>query len=511
MKIVRRNNLIQVVPWAPVLEAPLTFQRRSKQKEWPYRLKMIPEYLYVKDEDGTGYIHGGLFRRVERILRAHRIPFEVVDERGKLPVPRFDRLGALREKQDVVLAAVCSSHGGIIKCPTGWGKTYLICQLPRLYPGHKILVLTPRQPVVKSIYERMCEGEEDSDDPLKISAVYAGRTYMPESDIIVCCTSSIHRIDSEWPDIIIFDEVHGSGTDKIRMGMMHFSASRLFGFSATPEGRHDDADLQTEALFGELICDISYKEAQADGTVPAIQVRVVKVACDEITFKTDSAKERSGYWRNAYRNDLIVAAANCPEFEGQQMLILVKTVEHAIILHNQLRDFALVYGGLNKQRLANLIEWGILDITGYNTQENALAYQEYAEDMQTRIDQGEEDLQVISYGDYLLNLVHKVWKKVDVAQMEEDFRAGKVRRVIATTIWREGVDFPDLPIVIRADGMSGVIASLQMAGRLCRLSEHQKILIDFEDDFGYVYYRRYQERIKHYESQGWEVLHDWRP
>lgn len=505
--ITRRNNLLLLSPWKQELAEPLSFKRRIKQDTWPFKVVYRKEKLYTKNEDNSAFTYGGFFKRIIRTLGTYRIPYTVVDERDPLPSPQFDRLGSLREKQDIVLASMCASYGGVVKCPTGWGKSFLICQLARMYPGSKILVLTPKQPVVKSLYKRLCDAEATESNKLKISAVYAGKRYMPDSDIIVCSSLSVHKIDSEWPDLVIFDEVHGAGTTRLLSDITEFAASRMFGFSATPEGRHDNADLQIEALFGEVICNIAYTTAQADGTVPAVQVRLVRVTGPSITYTTDVDKDRQGYWCNTVRNEKIAESARSHDIKDRQTLILVKTVEHAFILKNLLPEFTLVHGPIDQGRVRQLIKLGVLSTAKYSTQEAALAYQEYvarfAPTPETRVKQ--------TYADFLVDRIHKAIGKVNISAMDEAFRIGEIKKVIATTVWREGVDFPDLSVVIRADGMSGVIASLQMAGRLCRISEQQKILIDFTDEFGDTFERRYMARLKHYKTQGWEMMHDWTP
>jgi superfamily II DNA or RNA helicase len=114
---------------------------------------------------------------------------------------------------------------------------------------------------------------------------------------------------------------------------------------------------------------------------------------------------------------------------------------------------------------------------------------------------------------YMKLLLRTTWKEYgtpDKDKIRKDFESGDLQKVIATTVWKEGVDFPDLEVVIRADGMSGYIVGIQMGGRLTRLSPKDKILIDFNDDFGPKLQDRADRRFDHYRKEGWQI-ENWDP
>ena len=69
------------------------------------------------------------------------------------------------------------------------------------------------------------------------------------------------------------------------------------------------------------------------------------------------------------------------------------------------------------------------------------------------------------------------------------------------------VDFPDLEILIRADGMAGNIPCVQIGGRLSRkiAGKERGILIDFLDKFDRRLLAKSNTRVKHYTNEGWEI------
>ena len=104
-------------------------------------------------------------------------------------------------------------------------------------------------------------------------------------------------------------------------------------------------------------------------------------------------------------------------------------------------------------------------------------------------------------------------KKPDLEQLEEDLLQGKLKRIICTGTWKEGVDFPDLAGLVRFDGGAGDIGSEQIPGRLSRIgSDGQKtdaILIDAQDNFGRRYQDRSAKRRRVYTKNGWKIVKLW--
>jgi len=98
-------------------------------------------------------------------------------------------------------------------------------------------------------------------------------------------------------------------------------------------------------------------------------------------------------------------------------------------------------------------------------------------------------------------------QKPEVLTCQEKFAKGRLTRVISTMVWREGVDFPELDAVLRADGSPGPIPSTQITGRLSRIGDGIKetgILVDFTDEFGPRFEGRADSRRRVYTSHGWK-------
>jgi len=88
-----------------------------------------------------------------------------------------------------------------------------------------------------------------------------------------------------------------------------------------------------------------------------------------------------------------------------------------------------------------------------------------------------------------------------------DFREGKINALIASSIWDEGVDIPEIKTLILAAGGKGKIKNLQRLGRGLRLSEgkDQVNVIDFLDQSTRWLTSHAKERKKTWEGEGFNV------
>jgi superfamily II DNA or RNA helicase len=427
------------------------------------------EPLYMETGNDKYMTFTGLVPRIKKYCESLGMKCVVKDSRPVPKLPDFSRLtGDLRFAQKETIAAIVSSQQGLVKLPTANGKTHIIALLVELYRGQaNIAILSYNSSVHKTINDRVKE--------LSTAKGYIldGTTSMNTSvDYVVCSTKSIHKLPLDWPDIILYDEAHSSAAPVISSALAKFSNVRMFGLTATPEGRSDNSEIVIEALFGPCIMNVKYEQSQAAGVICPIKVWMVPVLAgrDASDMKTDIARDRNGIWRNRARNQVLVDVVNSiPQTE--QVLIITNTAEHVFRLRQLLPDFTVVHGGLSDKRYGQFLKWGL-------------------------VEKGAKGL-----------------KKPHVDELADKFAAGEIRGVISTHVWKEGLDFKDLVFLVRADGKRGAIPSIQIGGRLSRTgsdgSKNYGVLIDFDDQFGRVYQGRTADRMRFYSKEGWEVNKGW--
>lgn len=472
-KLIIAGNYCKIYPFTKEIAELCTNIRRRHDRQTRQNIETVePLYKNIQTSQiHTGVTFTGLLPRLKKYYKLKNMKVQIEDRRGSPPKVDFKRIkGKLRFAQPEAIAIVTSTYSGQIKLPTANGKTQIIGLLTELYRDiSKVLIISEKSSVLNTLLDR-------------VKSLSSGYGYIlnkdtdmyPKSDYIVCSTKSLHKVFADWPDIILYDEVHSAGAEVISQGLSKFTDTRMFGFTATPKGRSDNSELVIEALFGPVTFDVSYKQSQDAGVICPIKVFMVPVmggSGDACNKKTDIARDRQGIWRNRIRNGVIRDVINTVP-ESEQVLIITNTTEHVFRLRRHLPDFVPVHGGMTDKRWAQFEKWKLVEPHEKDTLQNP-----------------------------------------DVNKIEEQFHNKEIRGAISTNVWREGVDIEDLVVLCRADGKRGAIPSIQIGGRLSRKgTEGQKnlgILIDFYDEFGKVFEGRTKDRIRFYRKEGWEVIEEW--
>ncbi len=417
--------------------------------------------------------HSGFGPRIQEALQKRGITVNVEDhvDHG-LGEPVFKDLVGLnyRGTQREVLAAILAHRGGIVSCPTGWGKSWIIRLVTKAYPRASIVVTVPVIEIARELYEALASNSSD------VGMVGDGK-HNNGQRVTVAVSHSLMNCNRNC-SILLADEAHALCSSSFRNSLVQFPRAKMFGFTATDEGRHDNGDAYLEAIFGPVIAKVPYQEAVDSGNVVPITVFYYEVMSgpDVSRIERLDLKERAGIWANAQRNAyaqraVAFALRHAQEELGTdnpQILIMVDKVEHALRLQQLLPDFALVHGDLNDD---DRIE--ALTLSG------ALAPGQ------------------------------KLCSPKDRKALKQAFTDGTLRRVISNKVWSKGVNFPDLNYLIRMDGSGSDIHSGQIPGRLSRLGsggdKGRGFLIDFKDKFSRDLANRSEKRFATYRRNGFQT------
>ena len=460
---------VELDPWVPMLADVLVYESSvfTPGDKYP---RIEKHSLYWLSEDGRkGYFPVGMLRRVVKVLTKAGYEMTGRDLRDRsryFPEPDWSVVGDLRPGQHEVLEAVTSADMGLIVCPTGFGKSFIVTMLVKMYPTLRFLIVAPGLSETDNLYGRIREVEPDT-------ALLNGTSRDdPDHRVVVSTSRSFLKADLAKTDIFIFDEAHACGNNRTTQDILdNLRGSRIFGFTATPKGRSDRADRLIEAVFGERIVDFGYEDAKNAGNVTPIEVQIWDVPGEVAESKSRygnaiTQNKRRFYWNNPARNALIKAVADTVP-EDEQLLIMVDTVEHLIRLGAILPGYALVCGD--------------------------------GHDLKAEAARLKLDLSANLLGD----------DKDVYKELVDRFSKGQLKRVIATYKWKQAVDFPSLSVLIRADGAKSPILASQVPGRLSRLSPDKAkgILVDFSDRFNPMAERKALARQKSYRANGWTINH----
>lgn len=436
-----------------------------------------------KEDPSIAYFLPGLWPRVKDYLDTNGYQYEIDDKRNPDIRPPLDltTLAGIefRENQDVALALIANSDCGIIETATAWGKSFCISVICKCLPTLNILVCTSSSTVVATLYEYLCQQM-----PGQVGIICGSKNTSHGKRVVVSTLKSLNKVRADQVHLVLCDECHDVGDNNAGKDLMKFCFARRFGFSASPV-RNDGSAIVMESLFGPTILRMTYEESVDAGMVTPMKYVMIpcksgpSICCNE--NMSEVVLKRYSYWANTYRNKIVQSLVyDIKRASDCQILIMVGTLEHAIFLHMLLPWFKVAYYGATdlatlrkrfpKERFPNL------DLSQYKMSKNQL----------------------------------------DI--MRNAFAKGTLRYVISTTVFRQGVNFTKLQVLIRCDGATSKVMGIQIPGRLARLAEDKDYayLFDFRDSFCPWASRRSAARQKLYNEQQWieatreEVLNDLR-
>lgn len=429
----------------------------------PFRIET--RLLYDYDKYGRMICGIGFLSRISQILKNLNYNVIIEDLNKPLRPDRFDENWdnlktniSFRTRQEELLKSITNNSRGIISAATGFGKTFLYKAICLLYPKANIVITTKRKDLVIGI-------RRDLSKTIPNIGQIGGGVKKP-SRVTIVTADSLHHVNPETCDILIGEEVHELAAPSFIKELVKFKDCRMYGFTATPKGRSDNADIRLESLFGQIIFELTYQEAVELGLVVPIRViwADVRLPINPANGLVDTSRQRHGLWRNQGRNEVIAKMANLFD-PDEQTLIMVTTFEHAVYLRQLLPNFTLCYAERTNDKLFNrFIKQGLLS----------------------------EDEPIMT------------------AQLRQNlrqrFESGELKKAIATDIWSTGVSFNGLGVLIRADARSSEIMDSQIPGRVCRLDDNKQegIVIDLLDQFDSGFSTAAKKRMKNYENKGWK-------
>lgn len=445
----------------------LQYQTILKQtgKNW-HKPQYVIKRVYDLDSSGRLCTGWGYARLVRKVLRELGYDVEFRDETVVRDKSVYEpNLAVLddctyRGNQRDLLQKLSKWSCGLVDCSTGYGKSFVIGSMCRLFPKARIHIVTRSLQILRSrLYPELTQmigrcgmvGDGSNDQSCRVTCISA---------------ASLHKVEPN-ADILIADEVHELGSEKAVGALARYQDSRNFGFTASSGVRADGADFELQGLFGPVIFKVTYTEAVGGGNVVPIKIAWTHVDGDDIISESDPmpVKMSKGIWKNFFRNSLIAKDAAGYD-DDRQVLITCQTLEHAVHLKKLLPNFELMYNpaSMSKSRLNSFVRCGLLPNS------------------------------------------YRPLTTEDRHRKTKEFEAGQLKKVICTTIWNVGVSFDMLDVLVRAEGTSSKILDIQVPGRVSRLSPGKEfgLVHDYRDNFNEGFRRRSKSRYQSYKKQGWE-------
>jgi superfamily II DNA or RNA helicase len=270
-------------------------------------------------------------------------------------------------------------------------------------------------------------------------------------------------VDFSKKDILIVDEAKHSPAAGWRRIIESCDGER-YGFDATPWSDNEDRNIVIKELFNQRVYEI--KRSDIGDSLADAYLEISDATDLNIQQKIDDNIDRLFNARRRYMR--------ISDDELKRMCAWESLVEIGICQNRERNDYAINYA------LEHL-------------------------DMQTlilipRITLG-EDYEKRIPGSLLVH--SKIGKKQRKAAMEE-FKAGNLRTMIATSLADEGLDLPNVELLIMVSGGRSSQKTIQRASRALRKTDSKNCatIVDFSDKFHPIGAFHAKKRMKCYRELG---------
>ena len=402
----------------------------------------------------------GLLYLVKAKLDEMHMPYTVSTSYEALPPRQFpwkwnenNKAGIVADPdQDEAVRLSVENLRGILKAPTGFGKTAILMVKIVGAFGVPVLFLANKKALLDDARDAFLDflvgvNPEDVDQikdgvfgKTKLKPEMTAKNIPPLNSRIIVAT--IQSIDArlkdprtkkqmkEWLEnvckLLLVDECQAVGTPTWDHVLDKCLAPLRFTFSATPK-RTDGASLKINAQSGPAIFTTSAGEQIDKGRLCELDIKYIPFNHGLYNEKDTSIEYAEAYteWivNNQLRNELIVEHTLRMVNDGRFVLVLITRIEHGFILKNM------------------FVEQGI----------------------------PEDDVRYI-YGE-----------TADAARVMaiKEFRKGKFKILIGSTIFDAGVNIPSISGVVIGSAGNSEITLVQRIGRGARN-------VDYEKEIGYL-------------------------
>ncbi|MEM2927829.1 MAG: DEAD/DEAH box helicase family protein [Candidatus Pacearchaeota archaeon] len=447
------------------------FNRSKRRTETKIEAEKINLFFPVDNDCNKIVFFSGHINKIIKILKDQNIEFDDVDNVLKVEKIDYDiselrkRSIILKPNQDVCISRIASNKNGLIIAPTGMGKSMIIAMCCLLFKNKRIDVINQSISVCEMLGDLISRVTGE-----KVGRIggWSSKGRINKKRINVVTSRSMIKSGFD-ADIVFLDEVHQLVTRSNFENILKYKNARIYGLTASLE-REDNLHHYAYSICGDVIFNISYEECRALGIIPEINVLWMRVKNFDLEQKREYGfveRKRVNVWNNDYRNKLIADIANKFVESGNQVLIMVETIEHCYNIKKFLPNFEVCYADSPKKySLINKVK------------KMGLSYENMTKT-----------------------------KRIEIAKK---FENREIMGVIANGVWSTGVSFNSLNVLIRASGTSSSIKSVQEPGRVCRIDEKTNkyvgLVVDFVDEFDNNLLKKSHERFKVYKELGFTQI-----
>jgi len=440
---------------AQIIKPTLTFKKVWWQKgRFSMKEQEYDSYKFTFKGKDVWRFHTGLLPRVKRWCEENQIKCNVIAP--DLPEPLYEETSAagnftLRDDQLTLIRKITCHKRGIIKAPTGSGKTVLQMGIIDWYYDANILLLAHTAGIISQTAKKI------QDHGINVQQIGAGEpippNFLPNHIVIATRQSFVKmKVEPDYFDIVLVDEAHHAVKENSQYAgiLKNLLAPIRIGFTATPP--EDPAEILTyEGLLGPIIGELTIQRAVELGILAKPKVKLIKLGLDKSVKRLKNWADvyESGIVENAEQNDKTIEIVNEYAKRGETSLIFVVKRVHSEYLYRIAQNFP------HTKDKTHIVRGGV----DYNLRE----------------------------------------------EIRTLFNKKKVLCVISTVAWKEGIDVPSLDCVINAGGGKDDTGTKQLIGRGLRKTDEKEevVIYDFFNPSHRYLIEHFGFRVSLYMENNW--------
>lgn len=322
----------------------------------------------------TGKFPTGHLHIVTDFLCEEDMPYEIINDRGEDPVcvgvlselcPDMLHGIKLREDQTEAITQAIMNCRGVIHMPTGTGKTEVAIAITKLL-NRPTLFLVNSKSLLHQTQERFIKRLDSDGEEI---GIIGDNIHAPGTLVTVATVQSFDhmkkRSQKEFSQevrkyqVLIFDECHhASAKTWYTVGTWAHNAYYRFGFSGTPMDRDEIDSMKLMSVTGQTIYKRKTQDAIEDGDLCEIEMEMIENKEYVFGFKWQEVY-REGIVYSRARNDLICEKAIYHKLKGDKVLILVRHIKHGINLNGMMQRYPIhfLYGKHTQEEREAVIHW----------------------------------------------------------------------------------------------------------------------------------------------------------
>lgn len=459
VNIIQKNNIFcQTDIAGRRLLAPCVSYKKSYWQQGQYKMVEIPYNASMISTNGTFLT--GFLPRILKYCTKNNILLNILNQENQptLPKPNQKSLHTFLKKvqknlgkefrenqllkQKELIEIAIKDKRGVLVSPTGTGKTTLALGIASCFPTCKILYIVHTKSLVTQTMHEFVKYKFNVTDVMEGRKDQSGK-------IVVATRQSLINMKIENYDVVMVDELHHISKTDSSYGkiLSKINSPYRFGFTATFDETKKETKLSIEGLIGKVIGELTMEEAQSMAILAKPRIKIVKIPKQflESTKYADVYDEAVVFSKS--RNKIIAKLVRDFNREDKIVFIIVTKIEHG----KEIQKMASSLYGIN-----------IPFVHGGTSSED-----------------------------------REVYKKMLITK--------KLKDVIATVVWREGINIPSIDVIINASGGKDDLQIVQLIGRGLRLSKGktEMMLVDFFDESHNYLVKHFGNRISLFCDRGW--------